>query len=253
MPNLVTIRNYADGQILFKVHLDQFLDSIEDWANNVKLDSVNIQNGGISTDNLADLSVTSAKLNTSSVTLPKLGSDVSERLMPAGSIQAYAGSSAPSGWLLCDGSQVSRTVFSALFAVVGESFGEGDNATTFHLPDLRGRFLRGRDAGASRDPDAAGRTAMNSGGATGDNVGSVQDQAVQPLAPSRAGTGVGGDGNKFFGGADVNSWADAVNGGQYMSAATGTLHPSTNLVKARTGSNNETRPLNANVNYIIKT
>jgi len=250
MPNLVTIRNYADGQILFKVHLDQFLDSIEDWANDIKLDSVNIQNGGVSTDNLADLSVTAAKLNTASVTTAKLAQDVSERLMPAGAIQAYAGTAAPTGWLLCDGSMVSRTVYSALFAVIGESFGEGDNASTFHLPDLRGRFLRGRDAGAARDPDAAGRTAMNTGGNTGDNIGSIQGQATATNGlthnhnhqlPVNIGTGQVGPRFILVGSTSI--------GGAY---GFGPTFP-TDLPNTGISGDNETRPLNVNINYIIKT
>ncbi len=51
--------------------------------------------------------------------------------------------------------------------------GEGDG-TTFHLPDLRGRFLRGVDGGVGKDPDAASRVESNSGGNAGDTVGSVQ-------------------------------------------------------------------------------
>jgi microcystin-dependent protein len=57
-----------------------------------------------------------------------------------GEITAYAGSVAPSGWLVCDGSAVSRTVYAALFAVVGVAYGAGDGSTTFNLPDVADRF-----------------------------------------------------------------------------------------------------------------
>lgn len=67
-------------------------------------------------------------------------------LSPAGSIVMYGGASAPSGWLLCDGSAVSRAGYSSLFAVVGTTFGVGDGATTFNLPDLRQRFPLGKAA-----------------------------------------------------------------------------------------------------------
>ncbi len=104
-------------------------------------------------------------------------------IIPPGTIQAFGGGTVPSGWLLCDGSTANRSTYSALFAAIGAAHGSGDGSTTFHLPDLRGRFLRGADnmgtGAAGRDPDAAGRTAGNSGGNTGNNVGSVQSDAMQ--------------------------------------------------------------------------
>lgn len=66
-------------------------------------------------------------------------------LMPIGSIVAYAGSSAPTGWVLCDGAALSRTTYATLFAAVSTNFGTGDGSTTFNVPDLRGRVLVGKD------------------------------------------------------------------------------------------------------------
>lgn len=66
-------------------------------------------------------------------------------LIPPGLISPFAGSSAPAGWLLCNGSAVSRTTYAELFAAIGASYGAGDGATTFNLPDCRGRFLFGLD------------------------------------------------------------------------------------------------------------
>jgi len=63
--------------------------------------------------------------------------------VPVGAITAHGGATAPDGWLLCDGTAVSRTTFAALFAVVGVAFGAGDGTTTFNVPDLRGRFPLG--------------------------------------------------------------------------------------------------------------
>lgn len=56
---------------------------------------------------------------------------------PVGMVVPYAGASAPSGWLLCDGQAVSRTAYSALFQVIGGAYGWGDNVNTFNVPDLR--------------------------------------------------------------------------------------------------------------------
>lgn len=66
------------------------------------------------------------------------------QLVPAGTILAFGGVTAPSGFLLCDGSAVSRTTYSKLFAVIGTRFGAGNGSTTFNLPKLNdGRFVRG--------------------------------------------------------------------------------------------------------------
>lgn len=61
----------------------------------------------------------------------------------AGMIQMFAGSTAPTGWLICDGSAVSRTTYATLFSVIGTSYGTGDGSTTFNLPDMRGKFPLG--------------------------------------------------------------------------------------------------------------
>jgi len=74
-----------------------------------------------------------------------------------GAIVAYGGSAAPSGWLLCDGAAVSRTTFSALFAVCGTQFGAGDGSTTFNVPNLKGRVVVGIDAGQT-EFDVRGET-----------------------------------------------------------------------------------------------
>jgi microcystin-dependent protein len=56
-----------------------------------------------------------------------------------GEMRAYGGASAPVGWLLCDGSAMSRSAYAALFGVIGSTFGAGDGSTTFNVPDLRGK------------------------------------------------------------------------------------------------------------------
>jgi len=90
-----------------------------------------------------------------------------------GGLTPWPGASAPSGYLLCNGSAVSRITYSALFAVLGSTYGNGDGSTTFNIPDYRGEFLRGVDAGIGNDPDAGTRTHRGDG-STGDVVGSKQ-------------------------------------------------------------------------------
>ncbi len=69
----------------------------------------------------------------------------------SGVIQMYAGAAAPTGWLLCDGSAVSRTTYATLFAVIGTTYGVGDGSTTFNLPDMRGRMPVGKGTNAAVD------------------------------------------------------------------------------------------------------
>jgi microcystin-dependent protein len=97
-------------------------------------------------------------------------------ICPPGVVLPYAGSTSPDGWLFCDGREISRTTYLALFTAIGTAHGTGNGTSTFNIPDYRGRFLRGRDAGAGRDIDRASRTASGTGGLTGDNVGSFASQ-----------------------------------------------------------------------------
>ena len=62
---------------------------------------------------------------------------------PTGSLAAFAGTTVPSGWLLCNGANVSRTTYAKLFAAIGTKWGTGNGSTTFTLPNCNGRFLEG--------------------------------------------------------------------------------------------------------------
>lgn len=72
-----------------------------------------------------------------------------------GAIVAFAMPTPPAGWLVCNGSTVSRTTYAALFAKIGTTYGAGDGATTFNIPDARGQFIRGADLNAGVDPGRA--------------------------------------------------------------------------------------------------
>lgn len=63
--------------------------------------------------------------------------------MEAGLIYMYGGSTAPNGFLICDGSEISRTTYSSLFAAIGTIYGAGDNSTTFNIPNISGRVAIG--------------------------------------------------------------------------------------------------------------
>ena len=74
---------------------------------------------------------------------------------PAGTVQYFANTTAPNGYLECNGQAVSRVAYAELFNAIGTLYGVGDGVTTFNVPDLRGEFIRGTDNGKGADP---GRT-----------------------------------------------------------------------------------------------
>lgn len=87
-----------------------------------------------------------------------------EQVLP-GSVMHFAMPTAPAGWLKANGAAVSRTSYAALFAAIGTTFGVGDGASTFGLPDLRGEFIRGFDDGRGVD--------------SGRGIGTAQSQEIQ--------------------------------------------------------------------------
>ena len=76
---------------------------------------------------------------------------------PVGCINLYAGSTAPTGWLICDGSAISRTTYANLFSVIGTTYGTGDGSTTFNIPNLKGKVPVGLNS-SDTDFDTLGET-----------------------------------------------------------------------------------------------
>lgn len=76
---------------------------------------------------------------------------------PIGAITSYAGSTAPTNWLICDGRAISRFTYSDLFNAIGTTYGSGDGNTTFNLPNLKGRVITGLDT-SQTEFDALGET-----------------------------------------------------------------------------------------------
>jgi len=186
---------------------------------------------------LADFTIQVYRFPTQGETVYRMDSAA---LQPAGEIMSFAGSACPTGWLAANGATVSRTAYPQLFARMGTAHGSGDGSTTFHLPDYRGRFLRGVDGGIGRDPDRTSRTASNTGGNTGDSVGSVQGSALANHSHNyfwnradRAGLGAGAASYML----DPTVYGNTHSQG--TSGASGT-------------TSTETRPTNANVNYCVR-
>jgi hypothetical protein len=101
-------------------------------------------------------------------------------LVPPGTIVAYGGTTAPQGWLMCNGASYAQTAYPKLYIAIGTAYGNFGGAN-FLVPDLRGKFLRGVDGATANDPGAGSRVAQYTGGNGGDNVGSWQaGLAVSP-------------------------------------------------------------------------
>ncbi len=179
--------------------------------------------------------------------------------LPVGTVIAWCGtsSSVPAGWMLCNGKALSKSVYKELFTAIGTSWGSAGDK--FNLPDLRGRFLRGDDAGTGRDPDVKKRMPSNPGGsATG--VGSVEEDSLQNHAHEQTPhQHMYGRYTSSFGATTSASGYYAVNMNSWTSSYTNTDSASANIMgaikygtKSRVNAGEETRPKNAAVNFIIK-
>lgn len=97
--------------------------------------------------------------STDSATYGQVLSAASGATAPSGVIMMYGAASAPAGFLLCDGTAVSRTSYAALFAIIGTTYGAGNGTTTFNVPDFQQRFPLGKAAAGT------GSTLGSTGGA----------------------------------------------------------------------------------------
>lgn len=121
--------------------------------------------------------------------------------LPVGSIQAFAGANPPTGWLLCDGSAVGRGDYADLFNTIGTTYGSGNGATTFNLPDLRGRM----PIGPNSDSTAA-NTATRSVGTKGGDTRLQSHTHPTDTKPIDARSQYSGtsDNNALFGAGDAS-------------------------------------------------
>ena len=112
-----------------------------------------------------------------------------------GMIFAFAGSTIPSGFLLCDGSKVSRTTYKKLFDVIGTTYGAGDGSTTFTLPNLIDRFLEGSSAAGSYYsaglPNITGYSGWNQNGKDYDFGGAFKSSTRRAGADVGSGSSTG--------------------------------------------------------------
>jgi microcystin-dependent protein len=169
--------------------------------------------------------------------------------LPAGVVFPFAGASAPDGWLLCDGSAISRTTYARLFASIGTSFGVGDGSSTFNLPNTQGVFIRG--AGSQTI------SAINYSGV----VGTVQGDQVQGHYHSKSESAhthaAAGETSARAVGANTG-WGiaagqtNAAAGVQGATSNVSITSPSSDGTNGTPRTGSQTHPANLGMNHIIK-
>lgn len=143
---------------------------------------------------------------------------------PVGVINAFGGTTAPDGWLLCQGQAISRTDYADLFEVIGTAFGPGDGSTTFNVPDMResvpkGAGLTGHTVGAHLDADGLA-------------VGEFLDDRIQDHKHNAQLTISGASGSNINVPGYTSNW------------------PTSDVISARAGDTTEVKSVG--VNFIIK-
>jgi hypothetical protein len=212
-----------------------------------------------------------------SATSPGLVQAGGYNVLPAGTVLPYAGGTAPAGFVFCDGAEISKTTYPQLYAAIADAYATQTNPTTgalwlapsasnFRVPDYRGSFLRGVGTANLKD-------ATTLGGYQGEKT-KTPASSFTTAAQTVTGTVGGTDGGHSHTGGFVPLQLSGSNSGNTNSASAGSGSGGTTNFVATIGSassthghghsltspsstvngggDNETRPLNKGVNYIIK-
>lgn len=175
------------------------------------------------------------------------------QLVPSGTVFSFAGSTAPSGWLLCDGSEYSQTTYASLFSVLGSTYNTQINPTTgsawaspsggtFRVPDYRGIFLRSAGQASGLDSVVVGGHQSQGTAKNGlSNASSSVTIDFNPLVPVGASTA------STFAATATGSAAYLPNQRHSGTTANGSA-----VGQVISSTDKDTRPINKGVLYIIK-
>jgi len=231
---------------------DRWLNSVQEEICNF-IEAAGIQLESADTDNTKNqlLLAAQALFATTAAITAAITAEITAAISPlTGTIIAYGGAAAPTGFLMCDGAAVSRSTYSALFAIIGTTFGAGDGATTFNVPNGQAVSLKG-----------AGNQTINTRVKSGPAFGAVQEDQFQAWQAG-ATADAGGAKNLWAhqGANDTANSGAGVAGYSLLQVAGIGFKGSAAMVKAvddgtngtpRTGLT--TRDNTLGVNYIIKT
>ena len=188
--------------------------------------------GSVSFDGSANVSIATT-VNDTSITVP------------AGTVIAFANSSVPTGFLECNGATISRSTYSALFAVIGTTYGAGNGSTTFAIPDLRGEFIRGWDH--SRGVDSGRAIGSNQSDAYGSHTHSGSTNSAGAHTHN---IGTGDSGQISVDGSSIMESTSGIAEWKTSRVSTEGTHSHTLTINA--SGSTETRPRNIAMMYCIK-
>lgn len=202
-----TLATGNSSKIVKGAELDVEFNAIQ-TAINTKVDQVSVAStkflAGDGSGGIADSGVSISDVVLSS----------SNSVNSTGMVTMWTTGTAPSGWLLCDGSAVSRSTYSSLFAVVGTTYGSGDGSTTFNVPDFTGRVAIA--AGTGNASDATAHALGDTGGTETHTLTESEMPAhthSNSVASYADGSGVGtwpGGNSPFYG---THTWNTESTGG----------------------------------------
>jgi microcystin-dependent protein len=172
-------------------------------------------------------------------------------IFPVGSFLNYAGTTAPTDWLLCHGQAVSRATYANLFGVIGTAYGSGDGSTTFNLPDYRGRTFVGLDnmggSSANRITNANADSLNNTGGGSENTtpVGTVGTSGATSITTAQMPSHTHSQNAMGSGGGGVLPTASRTdftgqNDASYQTASTGSGNSHTHTGGTFTGTSGDT-------------
>lgn len=219
--------------------------------SNLNITASNIATNAVTSAELADNAVDTAAIADGSITAAKLAAGaIGGTGFFSGMLMPYAGSSAPSGWLLAYGQAVSRSTYADLFGAIGTTYGTGDGSSTFNLPDLRGRTVAGQDdMGGSSSNRLTSPINGDTLGAAGGSESHTITEAELPAHTHTAG------GTISIPVGENNTQPNNVSG---LVSVTSSGNPATYTASGNTGSvgsgtaHNNVQPTII-LNYIIKT
>lgn len=155
MSNISKPYTYSTGAVIVAAEQNSNLDTIyNDYNGNITNFNISAS-AAIADSKLAQISTAGKVAGDALTSLANIPAGAGvipvancpSNVCPAGSLIMWTTTSAPTGWLICDGSAINRTTYATLFAVIGTTYGSGDGSTTFNIPNLQGKVAVGRDSG----------------------------------------------------------------------------------------------------------